>query len=100
MDGTAVWDLEERRRGLIHKTEADPQTEKKLWLPEGEDGAEGRNQEFRVDRHTGLVAESCPTLATSWTAARQAPLSLGFSRQEYWLGVPLPSPGEIDNTIT
>ena len=29
---------------------------------------------------------------TSWTAAHQAPLSMGFSRQEYWSGVPLPSP--------
>ena len=32
-------------------------------------------------------------LATPWTAAYQAPLSIGFSRQEYWSGVPLPSPG-------
>ena len=31
-------------------------------------------------------------LATPWTAAHQAPLSLGFSRQEHWSGVPLPSP--------
>ena len=31
-------------------------------------------------------------IATPWTAAYQAPLSLGFSRQEYWRGVPLPSP--------
>ena len=31
-------------------------------------------------------------LATPWTAAYQAPLSIGFSRQEYWSGVPLPSP--------
>ena len=30
--------------------------------------------------------------ATAWTAAYQAPLSMGFSRQEYWSGVPLPSP--------
>ena len=30
--------------------------------------------------------------ATLWTAAYQAPLSMGFSRQEYWSGVPLPSP--------
>ena len=30
--------------------------------------------------------------ATPWTAAYQAPLSVGFSRQEYWSGVPLPSP--------
>ena len=38
------------------------------------------------------VTQSCPTLATPWTAARQAPPSMGFSRQEYWSGVPLPSP--------
>ena len=31
-------------------------------------------------------------LATQWTAAHQAPPSVGFSRQEYWSGVPLPSP--------
>ena len=31
-------------------------------------------------------------LAIPWTAAYQAPLSMGFSRQEYWSGVPLPSP--------
>ena len=33
-------------------------------------------------------------LATPWTAAYQAPPSMGFSRQEYWSGLPLPSPGE------
>ena len=38
------------------------------------------------------VAQSCLTLATPWTAAYQAPLSTGFSRQEYWSGVPVPSP--------
>ena len=37
------------------------------------------------------VAQSCPTLVTPWTAAHQAPLSMGFSRQEYWSGVPSPS---------
>jgi len=31
-------------------------------------------------------------LATPWTAAYQAPLPMGFSRQEYWGGLPLPSP--------
>ena len=31
-------------------------------------------------------------IATPWTAAFQAPLSMGFSRQEYWSGLPLPSP--------
>ena len=38
------------------------------------------------------IAQSCPTLATPWTAAYQAPLPMGFSRQEYWSGVSLPSP--------
>ena len=33
-------------------------------------------------------------LETPWTAAHQGPLSMGFSRQEYWSGVPLPSPLE------
>ena len=33
--------------------------------------------------------------ATPWTEAYQAPPSMGFSRQEYWSGVPLPSPGTI-----
>ena len=35
------------------------------------------------------VAQSCPTLATPWTAAYQASLSMGFSRQKYWSGVPM-----------
>ena len=34
----------------------------------------------------GLVAKLCPTLATPWTVACQAPLSIGFSRQEYGVG--------------
>ena len=35
--------------------------------------------------------------ATPWTVAYQAPLSMGFSRQEYWSGVPFPSPGDLSN---
>ena len=34
-------------------------------------------------------------LATLWTVAHQAPLSLGFSRQEYWSGLPFPTPGDL-----
>ena len=34
-------------------------------------------------------------LVTLWTVAPQAPLSLGFSRQEYWSGLPFPSPGDL-----
>ena len=34
---------------------------------------------------------------TPWTVAHQAPLSMGFSRQEYWRGLPFPSPGDLPN---
>ena len=40
------------------------------------------------------VTQSYPTLVTPWTAAYQAPLSMGFSRQESWSGLPLPSPDQ------
>ena len=43
----------------------------------------------------GLVAKSCLTLVTPWTVAHQAPLSMGFSRQEYWSGLPFPSPEDL-----
>ena len=33
--------------------------------------------------------------ATPWTVALQAPLSMGFSRQEYWSGLPCPPPGDL-----
>ena len=36
--------------------------------------------------------------ATPWTIVCQAPLSLGFSRQEYWSGLPCPPPGDLPNT--
>ena len=35
--------------------------------------------------------------ATPWTVAYQAPLSMGFSRQECWSGLPFPSPGDLPN---
>ena len=37
-----------------------------------------------------------PLFVTPWTAAYQAPPSMGFSRQEYWSGVPLPSPTKVE----
>ena len=44
-----------------------------------------------------LVTQSCPTLATLWTVARQAPLSMGFFRQEYWRALPFPTPGDLSD---
>ena len=38
--------------------------------------------------------------ATPWTVAHQAPLSMGFSRQEYWSGLPFPSPGDLPDPGT
>ena len=43
----------------------------------------------------GLVPKLCLTLATPWTVARQTPQSVGFSRWEYWSGLPFPSPGDL-----
>ena len=42
-----------------------------------------------------LVTQSCPTLCNPWTIAHQATLSMGFSKQEYWSGLPFPSPGDL-----
>ena len=36
--------------------------------------------------------------ATPWTVAYQAPPSMGFSRQEYWSGLPFPSPGDLPDS--
>ena len=43
----------------------------------------------------GLVAKLCLTLVTPWTVACQAPLSMEFSRQEYWSGLPFSSPRDL-----
>ena len=44
------------------------------------------------------VAQSCPTLCDPKDpVAHQAPLSMGFSRQDYWSGLPFPSPGNLPN---
>ena len=45
----------------------------------------------------GLVTKLCLTLAISWIVACQAPLSMGFSRQEYWSGLPFPSPEDLSD---
>ena len=44
-----------------------------------------------------LVTKSCWTLATPRIIANEAPLSMGFFGQEYWRGLPFPSPGDLPN---
>ena len=47
-----------------------------------------------------LVLSHVTLFVTPWTVARQPPLSMEFSRQEYWSGLPLPSPGDIPDPGT
>ena len=51
----------------------------------------GRRHYLILQGGGGLVAKSCPTLAIPWSVACQAPLSMGFLRQEYWSGLPFPT---------
>ena len=44
-----------------------------------------------------LVRSVVSDSATPWTVAHQAPLSMGFPRQEYWSRLPFPSPGDLSN---
>ena len=48
-----------------------------------------------VDVMWSCVLNHVRLLVTPWTVAHQAPLSMGFSRQEYWRGLVLPSPGDL-----
>ena len=51
-------------------------------------------------QHYLAHSKSCPTLCTPWTVAHQAPLSMGFSRQEHWSGLPFPFPGDLPDPGT
>ena len=53
------------------------------------------NQEMEV-----LVAQSCPILCDPMDCGPQTPLSMGFPRQDYWIGFPFPSPGDLPNPGT
>ena len=48
---------------------------------------------------SGLIAKLCLTLATPWTLAPQAPLSMGFPKQEYWSGLPFLSPSVLCGVV-
>ena len=55
----------------------------------------------RENRMSVCCHFSCVQLfVTLWTVAHQAPLFMGFSRQEYWSGLPFPSPGDLLNPGT
>ena len=46
----------------------------------------------------GKLLKLCPTLCDPWTVVGQGPPSVGFSRQEYWAGLPFPSPGDLPDS--
>ena len=47
-----------------------------------------------------MLVRSAASGVTPWTVAHQAPLSMGFSRQEHWSGLPCPPPGNLPNPWT
>ena len=60
----------------------------------------GRDVNLWPERKKENVSHSAVSYSfvTPWTIAQQAPLSMGFSRQEYWSGLPFPSPGDLPNS--
>ena len=50
--------------------------------------------------HAGVLScfSRVQLFATPWTIVHQAPLSMGFSRKEYWSGLPCPLPGDLPNS--
>ena len=52
---------------------------------------------FNFNGDGGAVSKASLTLVTPWTVAHQAPLCVGFSRQKYWSGLPVPFPGDLPN---
>ena len=54
--------------------------------------------EKKVELSTVKSLSRVRLFATPWTVAYQALLSMGFSKQEYWSGLPFPSPGDLPNT--
>ena len=53
-------------------------------------------QQSLKSQHANRFRRVC-LFSTPWTVAHQAPLSMGFSRQEYWSGLPCPPPGDLPN---
>ena len=61
-------------------------------------GRQADEKELRNEvKSENVVAQLHPTLCDPMTVARQAPLSMEFSRQEYWSGLPFPSPKDLPN---
>ena len=69
-------------------------------MPITEQGSRGRNYKRQISFLFWIGVSMCTLshvqfFATPWTVAHQASLSMGFSKQEYWRGLPFPSPGDL-----
>ena len=73
-----------------------------IWDMEGDEAALKKSVSRYTDKRrvsvSVYVSRSVRLSATPWTVARQVPLSMGFSRQEYWSGLPCPPPGDLPNS--
>ena len=72
------WNLYKITNGIFHRT---------------------RRKNFTIHHSLAQSLSHVQLFATPWTVAHQAPLSMGFSRQEYWSGSPFPSPMGAQKTL-
>ena len=64
------------------------------------EGEGGMNWESNTETYTLLSHSAAQSCQTPWTIVHQAPLSMGFSKQEYWSALPFPSPGDFPRSWT
>ena len=89
------------RRSLVGCRTGVTQSQTQLKLENSRDGGAGCRLWGRTDSDTTKAAACFSRVRlgeTPWTSAHQAPRSMGFSRQEYWSGVPLPSPSSSNSS--
>ena len=73
-----------------------PQPKDKDWL-NGYKNKTAIYAVYKKERKKVKLLSRVRLFATPWTVAYQAPLSMGFSRQQSWSGLPFPSPGDLPN---
>ena len=87
-----MWNLKYDMNELTYKTERDSQTERRLVAAVREEERGGWLGLADVKSFSRVRL-----FVTPWTVVYQAPPSTRYSRQEYWSGLPLPSPGDLPN---